>query len=286
LARAHAEEARRVGDDLGKAHRFLEVRNLVDRHFLEVVHQRVRAGGVALDQTGGPREIFHHQLSLRGLGHRRNRRRGDRLGDEIGCRADDPQRGVDLVRDAGHHLRHRAMPGRFRLVADQPFVLPPQTIHRQVRGDARQQLVRVERLPDVVDRPQLESAHDVAGSRLPREEDDRDVAPLRRRLDPRAGFEAVDVGHDDVQQDQIRTDLAQHLQRLPAGRGDADPIAPVAEDCRQRLNVRRRVFDDEDAAVARRRGHDGGSSSAAAARRSAVSASANAKVAIRCSKAE
>ena len=110
-----------------------------------------------------------------------------------------------------------------------------------MRVDPREQFMGVERFGDVIHRTQLETLDDVGGVSLRREKDDRDLAPLLGGLELAAGFKAVHLRHHHVQQDQVGLDAGQHFERLLAVRGDADLVALLFQNGRQRLDVGRRV---------------------------------------------
>jgi hypothetical protein len=118
-----------------------------------------------------------------------------------------------------------------------------------MRVHPRQQLVGVKRLGHVVHCAELEATHDVARLGLRGQEDDRDVAPLRRSLDTRAGLETVHLRHHDVQQDQVRPHRGQHVERLSAVGGDADRVAFFPQDGGEGLDVGGGVLHDQNAAV-------------------------------------
>ena len=80
-------------------------------------------------------------------------------------------------------------------------------------ADAGGQLVGMERLGDVVVGAEVEALGLVGGRALGGQQDDRDrtaLAQLAHDLD------AVEVGHDDVEQDDVRADLLGLLERLLA----------------------------------------------------------------------
>ena len=86
----------------------------------------------------------------------------------------------------------------------------------QHRPDPRRQLVQVERLGDVVVRPQVQALGLVGGGAPGGQQDHRDgpaLAQLPHDLD------AVDAGHDDVEQDDVRPDLLRLLESLLASGG-------------------------------------------------------------------
>jgi hypothetical protein len=72
---------------------------------------------------------------------------------------------------------------------------------------------------------------------------------LRRGLaQPRQRREPVHLGHREVEQDQVRLELARGRDRLLPARRLADHVEPVlGEQPRERLACQRVVVDDEDA---------------------------------------
>ncbi len=85
-------------------------------------------------------------------------------------------------------------------------------------ADARRELVGMERLGDVVVGAQVEALGLVAGRALGGQQDDRHRAPLAQLAHD---LDAVEVGHDDVEQDDVRAELLRLLERfLAAPRGD------------------------------------------------------------------
>ena len=113
----------------------------------------------------------------------------------------------------------------------------------QDRADAGGQLVRVERLGDVVVGAEVEALGLVGGRALGRQQDDRDRASLAQLAHD---LDAVEVGHDDVEQDDVRADLLGLGQRLlAAARGD-DAEALLAEGDRDELRDPWFVVGDED----------------------------------------
>ena len=76
---------------------------------------------------------------------------------------------------------------------------------------AGRQLVRVERLGDVVVGAEVEALGLVGGGALGGQQDDRDRPPLAELAHD---LDAIEVGHDDVEQDDVRPDLLGLGQRL------------------------------------------------------------------------
>ena len=109
--------------------------------------------------------------------------------------------------------------------------------------DARGEFIGMERFGDVVVGAQVEALRLVGGRALRGEQDDRDrssLAELAHDLD------AIEVGHDDVEQDDVRSDLLGLLERLLATvRGD-DAEALLGEDDRHEFGDPGLVVRDED----------------------------------------
>ena len=112
----------------------------------------------------------------------------------------------------------------------------------QDRADARRELVGVERLGDVVVGAEVEALGLVRGGPLGRQQDDRDRAALAELAHD---LDAVEVGHDDVQQDDVRADLLGLGQRLLAAVGGDDAEALLAEGERDEFRDARLVVGDE-----------------------------------------
>ena len=113
----------------------------------------------------------------------------------------------------------------------------------QDRADAGRQLVGMERLGDVVVGAEVEALGLVGGRALGGQQDHRDgtsLAQLAHDLD------AVEVGHDDVEQDDVGADLLGLLERLLAAVGGDDAEALLAEGDRNELRDARLVIRDED----------------------------------------
>ena len=109
-------------------------------------------------------------------------------------------------------------------------------------ADAGGQLVGMERLGDVVVGAEVEALGLVGGRALGGQQDDRHrpaLAQLAHDLD------AVEVGHDDVEQDDVGPDLLGLLERLLAAAGGDDAEALFAERDRDELGDARLVVGDE-----------------------------------------
>ena len=119
-----------------------------------------------------------------------------------------------------------------------------------MRPHARQQLLELERLGDVVDGADLESADLVDRLRQRRHEDDRDVADGGILLEPFACREAVQVGHQHVEQDQIRMRVGGALDRALAILRDQHVESGLPEQVEEHAEIRRRIVDDQDDGLA------------------------------------
>ena len=101
----------------------------------------------------------------------------------------------------------------------------------------------MERLGDVVVGAEIEALGLVGGRALGGQQDDRDrtaFAQLAHDLD------AVEVGHHDVEQDDVRADLFGLGQGLLTATGGDDPEALFAEGDGYELGDPRFVVCDED----------------------------------------
>ena len=114
-----------------------------------------------------------------------------------------------------------------------------------MRRDARQHFRRLDRFREVVHAAGLEARERVACLAKPRHEDDRDVGSPRVALQPPAGLEAVEAGHDGVEQDHIGQQLRDAVERGVAVGRHQHAIADGIECFVQHRQVLRRVVDDQ-----------------------------------------
>ena len=116
----------------------------------------------------------------------------------------------------------------------------------QPGADAGDQLLRLERLDDVVVGAGLEADHDVDRVGAGGEHDDRHAG---LGPDPAAHLHAVEAREHDVEQDEVGTVLAEGAER-PRAVGDVrDLESLVAQDDAEHLRQRQVVVDDEHATL-------------------------------------
>lgn len=104
---------------------------------------------------------------------------------------------------------------------------------QQADFDAILQVFWLERLDDVVIRPHIHPSLDVVAHPKGREEDDGDVSSLRVSLQHRAEIATFELGHHDVEQDEIRLVCLHELQPFLAACGRQRLIAPTLKTIRQ-----------------------------------------------------
>src|SRR6266511_1003281 len=104
----------------------------------------------------------------------------------------------------------------------------------------------VERLGQVVGRAELDAAHHALDVLERRDHDHRNVAKLLVALDPRQSLVAVQLRHQDVEQDDVEGLGAKRLQRPAAVLDGGDAVALPLEVVRQDHAVDLVVVDDED----------------------------------------
>ena len=107
---------------------------------------------------------------------------------------------------------------------------------------ARGQFVGVERLGDVVVGAEVEPLRLVAGRALGRQQDDRHRPPLAQLAHD---LDAVEVGHDDVQQDDVGPNFLGLLECLFAAAGSHDAEALVVQGQGDKLGDAWLVVGDE-----------------------------------------
>ena len=118
---------------------------------------------------------------------------------------------------------------------------------RQVRAHARHQLLNLEGLADAIDAAGGKRRNPAVDVGQGRHEDDRDIAIVVAVLQAAAGLEAVDIGHHDVEQDQVRTGKSDPVERLEPAKRHQDLVAVVFEMVDQDAEIGRVVVDDENA---------------------------------------
>src|SRR5690606_29439116 len=110
--------------------------------------------------------------------------------------------------------------------------------------DAHAQALDVERLDEVVDRASLEGLDRVLDRSMPRKDDDahEGIDLLRATED----LHAVDVGHDEIREDEVVLTGAELLEPRLAARRDVALVADHLERIAARLGVVAVVIDDQD----------------------------------------
>lgn len=119
----------------------------------------------------------------------------------------------------------------------------PQPLLFEAGADARAQLGRIEGFGQVILGAGVEAAHDARRLVQRRDHDHRESGGPRRRLDPLQDLVAVDLGHHQVEQDQVERALRQQFQCLEAAGRGLDLMAEALEAARQDSEILRRVVD-------------------------------------------
>ena len=126
--------------------------------------------------------------------------------------------------------------------------LPLLALEVEEGGDLRAEDLRLERLLDVVERPDGVAALDLVQLAVDRgHEEDGRLRVARGLPDARGGLEAVEAGHLDVEQDEREVLLAEPLERLLARARPHEALAERLEDRFEGDQVRRAVVHQEDA---------------------------------------
>ena len=94
----------------------------------------------------------------------------------------------------------------------------------QNRLDPGDQLLRAERLGQVIVRADFESGHDVALLGFRGQHDDRHSSGPRIAAEAAADRQAVDTGQHQIEQNQIRFEFGRLSQRSLAGVAKLDPV--------------------------------------------------------------
>jgi hypothetical protein len=133
---------------------------------------------------------------------------------------------------------------RERFVAEPQLSL--QIAHRQMRSNAGEHFFGLEWFVDEVHGAEIEAARLLKRFVECREKNDRGIARARIGLETGAGFEPVDVGHHDVEQDEIGPRALGDRDRvLAAARGEQTVALPL-ERLIEHVQIRRVVVDEQD----------------------------------------
>ena len=190
---------------------------------------------------------------------------------------DDRQRIVQLVRHAGQEVAHRRELFRsqelLRALADlrlEALVLAPELLVEEARleqvPDAKEDLRPIERLRHEIVRAGRERAMPALERHVRgQHEDGRAGLGSGLRLQLLEHLDAVDIGHPEIQQDQIRPELRAALRHLArVRRASQHRIAGILEHLLQQAHIGPLVVDDQDLGQAecrRKRGAHGAGSS-------------------------
>ncbi len=117
-----------------------------------------------------------------------------------------------------------------------------------VGSDPSQDLLGLKRLGDVVHAAQPEPLELVGRILQRRQEDHRNVAGPRVRLEAPAHLEAVEAGHADVEQDEIRRLDSRGGEAELAAQGGADGVARASQELGEQPEGSGRVLNYEDVA--------------------------------------
>ena len=194
-------------------------------------------------------------LRLRQVGHADQlggeANRGQRVAQLVG------QRREELVLPAAGFLQLRGSLGDPRLEsAVQPFELPRLAVQLDEDPDLRAQNLGHDRHRHVVDGAILIALQSIElGERDARDEDDGRLAEPRVLAHHRGQLESVELGHDDVDQDDRELGLEQVLERFAAGSRGHQRRIDAAQNRAVGQQLGRLIVDQQDAdVVAQRRG--------------------------------
>ncbi len=114
----------------------------------------------------------------------------------------------------------------------------------QPPADDDLQLLDVERLDDVVERPRLEGLDGLGDAAVSGDQDDREVGQVLPGV--AEDVHAVGAGHLDVGDDKVYLLLGQDLEAPGRRQGRLDRIALLLEDDREQIEEAFFVVDDQD----------------------------------------
>ena len=164
--------------------------------------------------------------------------RDDRLGKlrrQKPAQAAYPLQLLDLVA----HLGFETLVQRLHLVV--------QRLDAQHGAHAGDQGAVVDRLGEVVVAAGIETGHDVLGRCLGCHQDYRDEGQAGIGFQPPHHLQPVDLGHHDVEQDQVGQRLAHPGEGLLAVLSHHHLVAQAGEAHAQDLDIVGNVIDDQDA---------------------------------------
>ncbi len=140
-----------------------------------------------------------------------------------------------------------------RELADQLALLVAQALLLEARADARVQQHRVDRLRQVVLGAHLDAVDDAVELVERRRHDHRDLAEVRVVLQLREHLVAVELGHQDVEQQQVEALRPQQVERLAAVLREDDGVPCCSRPRAEQEPVHPVVVGDQDRARGRGR---------------------------------
>ncbi len=118
--------------------------------------------------------------------------------------------------------RRRAPEGIGRRRRERGALEVVEALLREPGVDPCPQQHRVERLRQVVVGADLDATYDAVDLVDGRDHDDRDVRGARRRLETLERLDAVELRHEDVEQDDVAGSCGEQVERFATVRGHAD----------------------------------------------------------------
>gem|GEM_PF-5631617 len=116
----------------------------------------------------------------------------------------------------------------------------------EMGGDAGEDFGRVDGFGDVVDGAAVEGADFFLGLVAGGHDEHGDVAPLGVFFQAVAGGEAIQLGHDEIEENKIGLIVLEELEGAAAVFGDEEFVACLGERIEHERDVGRGVVDDED----------------------------------------
>jgi len=108
-------------------------------------------------------------------------------------------------------------------------------------------LFDLEGFDDVIDTPGLESGDDAGGIAAGGEEENRSFAAIGELVESATGFEAVEVGHEQIEEDQVGMGAGGDIESGESAAGDEDFVAFRFKGGSQDGEIGGDVIDQEEA---------------------------------------